>query len=331
MNQVGTLSKVDDLKTVWEHEARDFTTWLANNLELLGEEIGIDLEHRCNEYTVGKFRLDILAHDLTNDRPVAIENQLEVTDHSHLGQLLTYLAQFPKTGIGIWISKRMRDEHIAALEWLNNQSKDGWSFFGVEVKLFKVDNSLPAPYFDIIVKPNDYTKNRTRGDGSAPSQKLLAYQNFWQNLLDTFKSKYPGITNASKGPTQNWCAIPSGYGGLAFQWAFKSMSRFVIELYIDFANDQGHRSEKNEVFFRLISEKREEIEHAMQTKLKWEQLPAAVSCRIELERDGVNIESLPEDLTGYAIDKMALFRSILLEHIKPVMDVMKQELSFSPE
>jgi hypothetical protein len=331
MNQIGTLKKVDDLRTIWTNEAVDFTGWLAANLNLLGQEIGIDLELREREHNVGNFRLDILAQDLSNGRPVAIENQLEVTDHNHLGQLLTYLAKFQNSGIAIWISKRMRDEHIAALEWLNNQSKDGWSFFGVEIKLFQVDNSKSAPYFDIIVKPNDWIKYGSRGAGRVPSQRSFAYQNFWQVLLEQFKSKYPDITNASKGPAQSWCPIPSGYSGLAFQWAFKNKDRFVIELYIDFAMDPDHRGEKNETLFYKIMEKREVIEKALEAKLKWEHLPGAHSCRIEMERYGVNIELLSEELNRYAIDKMKLFRDVLLEHIKPIMDIMKQKPSFGPE
>jgi hypothetical protein len=122
MNAVGKLIKVDDLRNqVWPHEANDFTKWMAENLDLLGKEIGIDIELRETEHRIGKYRLDILAHDVTNDRVVAIENQLEATDHVHLGQLITYVARFDSPGIGIWISKQINDEHKAALEWLNKK------------------------------------------------------------------------------------------------------------------------------------------------------------------------------------------------------------------
>jgi len=316
MNAVGKLIKVDDLREqVWKHEAKDFTTWLADNLGLLGHEIGIDLELREVEYRVGKYRLDILAHDVNNDRIVAIENQLEPTDHGHLGQLITYVARCDAPGVGIWISKQINDEHKAALEWLNK--KTDWYFFGIEIKLFKIDNSLPAPYFDVIVKPNQWVK--TNGSNGNLSGRNLLYQDFFQTLLEKFKKEYPGITNASKGPMQSWCSIPSGYTGLSFQWSFKINDRFVIELYIDFSGDPN-RKDKNEQFFNRLLENKDIIEKEIGEELIWELLPNNFSCRVCLELNNVSIISIPDDLFDFAIQKMKLFRDTLIVQIKSIMN-----------
>lgn len=316
MNGVGKLIKVDDLKEeVWRHEAKDFTPWLSINLDLLGQEIGVDLELREVEYKIGNYRLDILAHDVNNNRIVAIENQLEATDHGHLGQLITYVARYDEPGIGIWISKQINDEHKAALEWLNK--KTDWYFFGIEIKLFKIDDSLPAPYFDVIVKPNQWVK--TNGSIGNPSGRNLLYQDFFQTLLEKFKKEYPGITNASKGPAQPWCSIPSGYNGLTFQWVFKGNNRFVIELYIDFSADPN-RKDKNEEFFNNLFENKETIEKAIGQELKWELSPNNFSCRVCLERNHVSIISIPDDLFDFAIQKMKLFRDTLIVQIKSIMN-----------
>lgn len=150
---------------------------------------------------------------------------------------------------------------------------------------------------------------------SNPLEKKALYQNFWQSLLEQFKMKYPGITNASKGPAQSWCAIPSGCSGLAFQWAFKKNNRFIIELYIDFSGDKGqNRQNKNEAFFKELAANKEVIEGRL-GELNWELLPNSLSCRVGLERDSVNINKIPEDLYDYAIEKMKLFRDTLIDQI----------------
>jgi len=310
MWEISKLVKADELlKQIWPHEARDFTKWLSENLDLLGQEIGIDLELREVEHRIGKYRLDILAHDINDDRIVAIENQLEPTDHVHLGQLITYTARYDSPGIAIWISKQINDEHKAALEWLNR--KTDWYFFGVEIKLFKINDSPPAPYFDIIVKPNEWTPGPTT---NPPNARNLLYRDFYQTLLERFKKEYPGITNATKGPAQSWCSIPSGYNGLTFQWVFKGNERFVIELYIDFSSDVN-RKEKNEDFFNKLNEHKDDIENAIGKELSWELSPNYLSCRVCLERNNVSIISIPDDLYDYAIRAMKLFRDTLRSQI----------------
>ncbi len=143
--QLGKLEKVD-LRDTWPNEATNFTPWLAKqeNLKLLGDNIGMDLEWIETEAHVGPFRADILCKDTSNDAFVLIENQLEPTDHIHLGQLMTYAAGLDTVHI-IWVAKTFNDEHRAALDWLNRITMEGFHFFGVEIELWKIGESLPAP------------------------------------------------------------------------------------------------------------------------------------------------------------------------------------------
>jgi hypothetical protein len=163
----GTLTKVPATTAGgWTHEAHDFTPWLADHLDLLGQELGLALQLRSREQAVGRYSLDLLLVDV-QERVVIVENQFGQTDHDHLGKLLTYAA-----GVGaavvIWIAESFTDEHAAALKWLNETSVDGVAFFGVELELLRIDDSLPAPHFRVVVEPNEWVK-RLRPDARAPA------------------------------------------------------------------------------------------------------------------------------------------------------------------
>ena len=149
--------KTVDLRIAWSNEATDFTPWLQDNIDQLGDALGIELELQQREASVGAFSLDLLARDVSNNRPVIIENQLESTDHSHLGQLLTYAAGYDASAI-VWIAKEFRDEHRAALDFLNGRTGEDTEFFGVVVELWKIDESRPAPHFRVVSAPNDWSK-----------------------------------------------------------------------------------------------------------------------------------------------------------------------------
>jgi hypothetical protein len=155
---LSTLERVE-LRHAWERESEDFTPWLAQaeNIEMLGEELGLDLEVEAQEKNVGLFRADILCKDTATGNWVLIENQLAKTDHVHLGQLLTYAAGLQAVTI-VWVAERFCDEHRAALDWLNEITDDRFSFFGLEIELWRIGTSPVAPKFNIVSKPNDWTK-----------------------------------------------------------------------------------------------------------------------------------------------------------------------------
>lgn len=155
MVNLGRLEPVP-LRGVWPNEASGFTPWLANNLDTLGQAVGLALEFRQREHPVGRYALDLLLED-AEGRVVIVENQLEQTDHTHLGQLLTYCAG-TKADVVVWISSFITEEHAAALEWLNENTIAGVDFFGIELELLRIGDSLPAPHFKVKVRPNAWTK-----------------------------------------------------------------------------------------------------------------------------------------------------------------------------
>jgi len=156
--KLGRLQRVE-LRDCWDREDTDFTPWLAaeGNIALLGDAIGMELEVQQEEASVGPFRADILCKNTASDELVIIENQLERTDHSHLGQTLTYAAGLDAVTI-IWVAARFTEEHRAALDWLNRISHEAFRFFGIEIEVWKIGDSAPAPKFNIVAKPNDWSK-----------------------------------------------------------------------------------------------------------------------------------------------------------------------------
>ena len=158
--QLGQLSRIDP-RNVWVNEATRFTPWLAENLDYLGEVLGMDLELIRREAAVGDFAADLLARDLNRDSIVIIENQLEPTDHRHLGQLITYAAGLDASAV-VWLSPSLREEHRQALDWLNRRSDGTLEFFGVVLELIQIDQSLPAINFRLAASPNDRGRTERR-------------------------------------------------------------------------------------------------------------------------------------------------------------------------
>ncbi|WP_415714466.1 hypothetical protein [Roseibium sp.] len=160
--ELGNLERVE-LRDIWASEAADFTPWLARaeNLSILGDTLNIDLELEAQEKSVGPFRADILCKDIGNDNWVLVENQLERTDHSHLGQLLTYASGLQAVTI-VWIAAHFTDEHRSTLDWLNKITDESFRFFGLEVELWRIGDSPAAPKFNIVSKPNDWSRSVAR-------------------------------------------------------------------------------------------------------------------------------------------------------------------------
>ena len=154
-NNLGKIKKVE-LRKAWNHEASDFTNWLAEeeNLRLLSDEIGVDIKLIQTEATVGRFNVDILAEEENTGNKIVIENQLEVTNHDHLGKIITYASGFDAS-IVIWVVKEVREEHRQAIDWLNEHTDEDLAFFLIQVELWQIGDSPFAPKFEIVSKPND--------------------------------------------------------------------------------------------------------------------------------------------------------------------------------
>jgi hypothetical protein len=178
---LGRLQPIN-LREVWGDEAVQFTPWLAlpENLGVLGEALGMQLTPERTEAAVGGFSADILARNAVDNSVVVVENQLEQTDHTHLGQILTYLAGLDARTV-VWIARRIRDEHRAACEWLNTNTGEAFRFFAVEVELWRIGESAPAPRFNIVVKPNDWVKAE-RAQQAQSSAETLQLLEFWTAL-----------------------------------------------------------------------------------------------------------------------------------------------------
>lgn len=181
--QLGKMKKIKDLRSVWKNEPKNFSKWLSEeeNLNLLGNEIGVDMTLDQLESRVGDFSVDILATEVDTNKKIIIENQLEDTNHDHLGKIITY-ASGKNAEIIIWIVKRAREEHRKAIEWLNDNIDSKISFFLVEIELWQIDNSPLAPHFNVIERPNDWAKN-VKNLESLSETKQLQYK-FWQAFCD---------------------------------------------------------------------------------------------------------------------------------------------------
>lgn len=231
---IGSIRNVP-LRDVWQNEARDFTRWLAepDNLRLFGNAIGIELdaEEVETEYPVGSFSLDVFTKD-SEGRVVVIENQLEDTNHDHLGKLITYAAG---TGavVAVWVVKRARDEHRKAIEWLNEHTDREVGFILVEVSAIAIGDSLPAPLFSVAEAPNDWAKAVKQTENASETDKLrLAY---WQAFTDVAADDqaFSRRFKVKKPKADNWMSFASGDGRFHYEASIvPSSSRICVSFYV---------------------------------------------------------------------------------------------------
>lgn len=295
---LGRLEKVE-LREAWQTESGDFTPWLAleENLKLLGEAINLDLELEAQEKNVGPFRADILCRDTASDEHrVLVENQLERTDHSHLGQLLTYAAGLKAATI-VWVAERFTEEHRAALDWLNDITGERFAFFGLEVELWRIGNSPMAPKFNVISKPNDWTRTvqSSAAAGGELSEIKQIQLRFWTAFRDFLEQK-KSVIRCQKPFPQHWMNHAIGRSGLhltsvASTYNSETDTREPVigtELVMD---DQNAKA-----FFALLSVHKEEIEREFGHPFIWYNPPNKKSARIYLRRnaDFLNPENWPE-------------------------------------
>jgi hypothetical protein len=287
--ELGKLEHLDARK-LWLTEAGHFTPWLAQNLTLLGEALGLDLELIGTEQDVGDFACDLHARDAGRDRPVIIENQLEPTDHRHLGQLLTYAAGLDAAVI-VWISPEVRDEHREALDWLNGRTDDRIEFFGVALEAISIDQSKPAIQFRPVAFPNAWSKKLgVRAAGAELTERSQRYQQFFQAVIDELRQKYR-FTNAQVARPQNWYAFASGTTGILYGGTFAGGSRLRAELYVDMGD-----ASRNKAIFDWLYGQRPQIEQKT-GNLEWERLDHRRASRISLVRPDTTIDDFGTQAT----------------------------------
>ena len=287
MSDFGNLKKIPT-REIWQNEATDFTPWLASNIEALGEEVGLELELIQREASVGDFSLDLLARDLGSSKTVIIENQLDQTDHDHLGKLLTYAAGFDASAV-IWVSEIVRDEHRQALEWLNQRTDAETQFFAVVVEVLQIDDSKPAFNFKPIVFPNEWQKSRKQKISTTTSAKGEKYRVYFQELMDELREKHR-FTNAKVGQPQSWYGFSSGISGISYMASFTGKGKVRSEIYID----QGDQ-EQNKYIFDMLKQREDAITSHFGSQLEWERLDDKRASRIAIYREG-SIESSDSEL-----------------------------------
>lgn len=277
MMKLGKLTRVD-LRQYWKHEALDFTRWLVEpeNVELLSDEVGIEIQVTQTEADVGHFNVDILAEEENTGRKIIIENQLERTDHSHLGQIITYAAGLTAEFI-IWIVREVREEHQQAVDWLNEHTDEQINFFLVAIELWQIDGSPPAPKFTVISRPNEWKRSvRASAQDDELTDTKTNQLEFWQQLKDSASTKHPALKLRSPRP-QHWYDVSIGRSDCHVSLSVLSRDEKVgCELYIPGSKE----------LFQLFLSHKDQIEKelALAESLEWMELPAKKASRIRALR-----------------------------------------------
>ncbi|MGA0777598.1 MAG: DUF4268 domain-containing protein [Gemmobacter sp.] len=315
---LGRIEAVD-IRTVWRNEAGDFTPWLAQaeNLAALGAALHLgELTLQSTETGVGDFSADIVATD-EGGVPVLIENQLEPTDHRHLGQVLTYLAGIEEGEASVvWIATRFREEHRAAIDWLNRSTGDGHDFFAVEIEVLRIGQSDPAPRFNVVAMPNDWARQarqvarRTAGEGGSETREL--YREYWLALRDVYAAS--GQTQRfRKVRAQHWLPFPIGRTGFQINAVVNRMGRSLrVELYLV---QKGMPA--NHAFDALLSQ-RAAIEAEYGGPLDWQPLPDKTAARITVHLSDAAIDNRADwpRQHEWITRELARFRKVFANRVK---------------
>lgn len=272
------------LREVWDNEATSFTPWLLQNEDVLSELLGMDITLERREESVGRFSLDLIGRNNEDGSTVIVENQLEGTDHSHLGQLLTYAGGLDAQTI-IWVASDFRDEHRAALDWLNRVTGENVHFFGVVVRAVKIGDSVAAPDLTLAVEPNDFGKVVKAGAQSKwMEERGSKYQEFWAQLMQILGEEYPEF-KSRKAPTRQYIGLPTGYTACHRGIAF-GRSNLKVELYLG-ASD----AETNAARLEALYERKDEIESIFGEPMSWEELEGRKAARVAFYRDASILNS----------------------------------------
>ena len=277
---LGRLEQIKDLRSVWTDEARDFTPWLASdeNIALLSEALGIDIEVVEVESSVGSFNVDIYAKDVDTGQKIIIENQLEDTNHDHLGKLITY-ASGKDASVLVWIVKHAREEHKSAVEWLNNHLDENIAVFLCEIKLYRIGDSPIAPQFDIVEQPNEWTKAGRQAQKTTGIEKLRL--EYWSAFNEYIRSndKYSSNLKCRKPSTDHWHSFAAGTS-LCHYAAILNTQQTVNDIELCIFD--------NKDFYDFLYDRKDKIEEIAGIELKWFKLPNIKASKIKASRPASN-------------------------------------------
>lgn len=315
---LGRLQQVD-LREAWASESSDFTPWLAqeDNLKLLGDTIGIELELESQEKNVGPFRADLLCKDTATDHWVLIENQRERTDHTHLGQLLTYAAGLNAVTI-VWIAERFTEEHRATLDWLNERTDEKINLFGLEVELWRIGDSPIAPKFNIISQPNNWSRTvqqiaASNGEVSPHKQLQLKFWTAFRQYMETHKS----VVRCQKPMPQHWANHAIGRSGvhlasIVSMWNSETGTKgpeIRAELYLD-----GPTAKQD---FAALEKQKDTIEKELGFPLTWRNPENKAMCRLSTRQnaDFLNETLWPEQF-AWLRQKLETMHKVFASRVK---------------
>ena len=308
MANIGKLTEVD-ARELWKHEQYDFSNWLAKeeNLEYLNDIIGLTLTDVDKEVYVGPYRCDIVAKDETSGITVIVENQLEGTNHDHLGKIITYASGL-NAKVMIWIVKEAKEEHRAAIEWLNNNTNNDVNFFLIEIHAYKIGDSDPAPKFEVVEKPNDFVKrSKVKTDDSDLNKSQGERLAFWEQFNQVVIAKGKPF-NLRKATTDHWydVAVGSSEAHIAIDLVNKD-GIIVVELYIN----------NNKDLFDSLCNKKDEIESDLGFELVWDKLEGKKASRIKYYIEGLDFDNHSNylELMNQIIDIAVRMRDVFKKYI----------------
>ena len=298
-----------DIREFWKHEQYDFSEWLSKeeNIEMLSDEIGLTLTEINKQVFVGSYRCDLVAKDETTGIKVIIENQLEATNHDHLGKIITYASGLD-ANVVIWIVKEAREEHRSAIEWLNNKTTKDISFFLMEIRAYKIGDSLPAPKFVIVEKPNDFVKTVNTSIDSGELSKAQAERlNFWNRFNEVLISRNKPF-NVRKATTDHWYDVALGTSEAHISITLVNKTNSIgIEIYI---ND-------NKELFDKLHSLSEEIQNELGFSMDWQRLDNKKASRIIYYIGGLDFDNHEnyDELINEVMDKVIAIRDVFRNHL----------------
>ena len=301
-------------REVWGDEARVFTPWLAKHLDLLADALQLgELELSATEVILGDFRLDILAEDGAGN-PVVIENQFGRTDHGHLGQLISYVASQGRPTITIWVAEQFKDSHRAAVDWLNATTSNDYPFFAVEIEALRIGDSAPAPFFNVVAKPNSWTKiARVSGasvDAVIDQERHRVRSSYWSSFAEYLRVQKSDFV-IRRDVRKMWMDFPIGRTGAAIRCTISTQKQRVgVELYLF--------KDQHKTGITALASDRQTIENAFGEQLDFQELPGRDASRVALylhHQDLSNSENFPRIQT-WMLERMQQFRQILAYRVK---------------
>ena len=317
------LKKVD-LRDVWGHEAIDFTNWLAleENLDLLSEEIGVDIKLIKTEASVGKFNVDILAEEEVSGRKVIIENQLEDTNHDHLGKIITYAAGYDAEII-IWIVRDVREEHQKAIEWLNEHTDEKTGFFLIKLELWQIGESSPAPKFDLIVSPNEWAKAiKASPSGGELTETKLQQLEFWTKFKDYVKARDPKAQFGHSPRPQHWYNVSIGSSDAHISLSVDTRKSLLgCEIYIS----------RNKDLFNFLRQNKEKIEKEFGEEAEWVDAPVASRIKLKKEVPDIFSSTAMESYFAWLYEKEILFQKVFPNYFREYKTVARKATEIEAE